>query len=315
MKLWKKIGFFEVPRGLYPWMCSHAQLPTPLPLCNDRVRVFFASRTEDQKSHVAYTDLVLLPEKEAFLVDQISTEPVLYPGPCGNFDEHGVYPSSVIQYGGKYYLYYIGWNRGVEAPLFYASIGLAVSEDGVNFEKESVAPLLARSEHDPCLVTSPHVYVDNGRWRMLYVSGVKWSRDLNGRLQSHYHIKLAEGTSPHDWMRDGRVAIDFAPGETNIARSAVIRDAVGKYQMWFSYVHSSIGTYRIGYADSEDGLLWQRNDQCAGVSLDDEHCRKMACYPAVFEHSGYRYMLYNGDRYGQEGFCVAVLAESARERL
>jgi hypothetical protein len=303
---WKKIGFFSVPTDKFPWMHSHAQLPTPLVIDDGLVRVFFASRNESQRSHIAYTELSIPPDAGSMRVERIATRPVLSPGPFGNFDEHGVYPSCVIFHDGLFYMYFIGWNQGVEEPLFYASIGLATSIDGINFDRDSVAPLLARSDHDPCLVTSPHVYIDNGRWRMSYVSGVKWTRNAVGRLQSHYHIKLAEGTGPRDWQRNGEVAIDFGSGETNIARSALIKGGEKPYRMWFSYVASNIGKYRIGYAESTDGSNWIREDRNAGIMLDNEHCREMVCYPAVFNLYGRHFMVYNGDRFGQAGFCVAV---------
>lgn len=306
--IWRKIGFFPVPRSRYAWMHSHAQLPTALVLNDRLVRIFFACRTQGQRSHIAFTDLVFSPDGERFSVERISEKPVLAPGPVGHFDEHGVYPSCVIHHHGLFYLYYIGWNQGVEAPLFYASIGLAVGDDGENFVPISPAPILSRSEFDPCLVTSPHVYVENERWRMTYVSGVKWTRNQVGRLQSHYHIKLAEGFNPQEWKREGMIAVDFGPGETNIARSTVVRSEQKGYQMWFSYVHSQIGKYRMGYAESKDGTIWHRKDEAAGVGLDDVHCRDMVCYPSIFRLGDQSYMLYNGDGYGEAGFCVAKLS-------
>lgn len=303
--MWEKIGFFEVPHGKYPWMNSHSQLPTPLLLDERLVRIFFATRTKEQRSCVAYVDLLFNENGDNYSISRIASVPVLVPGPVGNFDEHGVYPSCVVRHGGLFYMYYIGWNQGVESPLFYASIGLAIGSDGEKFIPVSPAPILARSEYDPCLVTSPHVYVKDGRWRMTYVSGVKWTRTEQGKLQSHYHIKLAEGLNPSEWNREGKVAIDFGPGETNIARSAVFHDSEKGYRMWFSYVHADIGKYRIGYAESYDGSVWERMDNEAGIGLDNEQCREMICYPSVFRMGSNLYMLYNGDRYGEAGFGVA----------
>lgn len=302
---WRKIGFFELPRGERPWMQSHAQLPTPIVIDDNLVRVFFATRTTSQRSHVTYVDLGISMDGKRVDVEKMSSTPTLSPGAYGCFDEHGVYPSCVVRSNGIYYLYFIGWNQGVEAPLFYASVGLATSEDGINFERDSPAPLLARSRHDPCLVTSPHVYIDDSKWRMTYVSGIKWSRNADGGLQSHYHIKSAEGSGPRHWSRHGQIAIDFKPRETNIARPAVVKIRDGSYRMWYSYVSADIGKYRIGYAESVNGTDWIRMDNRAGVSLDSEDCREMVCYPAVFEVAGRHYMLYNGDQFGRAGFCIA----------
>ncbi|MCG3772919.1 MAG: hypothetical protein JW384_04143 [Nitrosomonadaceae bacterium] len=310
--IWEKIGFFKVPQGRYPWMHSHAQLPTALPLGGQRVRVLFASRTAESRSHIAFADLIFKSNPDRFEVERVSAEPVLLPGPIGFFDEHGVYPSCVVQHDGRYYLYYIGWNQGVEAPLFYAAIGLAISDDGLVFRKHSPAPLLSRSEFDPCLVTSPHVYVEDGHWHMTYVSGIGWNRGAGGKLYSRYHIKSAQADDPFNWRRKGCVAIDFAAGETNLARPCVVKSSSGWYQMWFSYAHSGAGKYRIGYAESKDGIIWDRKDHLSGIGLDNEYAREAICYPCVFTLGTETYMLYNGDCFGEAGFGVAKQVGSRR---
>lgn len=304
--MWKKIAFYSLPEGRPQRAHSHAQLPSALVL-EDKVRVFFAARDASQHSSVDFVDLSLDGERVSF--SAYSEQPVLTPGGIGTFDEHGVFPASVVKHDQKYFMYYIGWNQGAEAPMFYASIGLAVSEDGEHFVKHSVAPIMSRSTHDPCLVTSPHVYIDDGMWRMTYVSGTAWSRKADGTLQSHYHIKCAESQNGIDWRREGKVAIDYAPGETNIARSWVTKLGDETYKMWFSFVSAKIGKYRIGYAESSDGQSWQRNDAMAGIDADDDQSRDMICYPCVFEFAKARYMVYNGDGFGKNGFGVAVWSE------
>ena len=302
--MWKTIGFFSTP-GTPEWMSSHAQLPVSMLLSERDVRVFFAGRTPAQRSHISYVDLRLNAQGEGFDVLHVADQPVLSPGPAGHFDEHGVYPGSIVQHNGLTYLYYIGWIQGIEPPVFYAAIGLAISEDGLNFRRHSPVPLLDRSPHDPCLVTSPHVFVDKGVFRMTYVSGLKWERRTDGGLQSYYHIKQARASNPFDWDRRGDIAIDLGPGETNVARSSVIRDHDGLYKMWFSYVHKGIGKYRIGYAQSRDAWLWERRDALAGIDIGAEHAKEMMAYPHVFAMGEDLFMLYNGDGYGKNGFGIA----------
>jgi predicted GH43/DUF377 family glycosyl hydrolase len=304
---WEKIGFVSLPPNNFDWMRSHCQLPTVLILNERNIRVFFASRTDKQESHVAFMDLELGLNGKSFEIRKLCDSPILSPGPIGYFDEHGVYPSCVIKHQNKFYMFYIGWNKGAEAPLFYANIGLAVSEDGLKFQKISKSPLLSRSEFDPCLVTSPHVYFDDDKWRMTYVSGVRWERsEETGKLQSHYHIKYAESNDLLNWVRQGIVAIDFEENETNIARSSVIKLAETDYRMWYSYVHSQIKNYRIGYAESHDGFSWERKDHLAGIDVDNDFATEMICYPCVFNLGEKFYMLYNGDSYGKNGFGIAL---------
>lgn len=304
--MWKPISFYYLPEKRPCNVTSHAQLPTALTL-GDYVRVFFASRDHNQHSSVYYVDVDISGSNVSF--SEFSSQPVIEPGDVGTFDEHGVFPSSIVAHMGQYFMYFIGWNKGVESPLFYASIGLAASEDGKSFRKLSVAPILSRSKWDPCLVTSPNVFIENGLWRMTYVSGIKWTRGLNGKLQSHYHIKYAESEDGIQWKRDGRVAIDFRPGETNIARSSVVKDHDGSYKMWFSYVHSEIAKYRIGFAKSVDGYHWERTDEEDKIPKDNYHAKDMICYPFVFIFKNKMYMLYNGNNFGKSGFGVAVWEE------
>lgn len=311
--IWRTIGFFKLPEGKNPWMQSHAQLPTAMALGNGPVRVLFATRSVNHVSCIAFADLII-KEDESIKVVNLSTKPVLSPGEPGFFDEHGVFPSCIVPFHGRYYLYFVGWNRGYEAPLFYASIGLAISDDGLNFSRYSIAPLLSRSKWDPCLVTSPHVHVeDDDNWLMTYVSGVKWSRRADGTLQSHYHIKVSTACNPTDWVRNGQVAVDFRPGETNVARPAVVKWDNGRYGMWFCYVRSAIGKYRIGYAESADGRNWVRADHMAGIDVGNDFAKDMICYPCVFRLNEAVYMLYNGDNFGIDGFGIAKLDKGPSE--
>ena len=284
-------------------MQSHCQLPVADRVGGNVYRVYFAARDAGQVSRVGCATVEL---GDAVRLLEIGAAPVLEPGAIGTFDEHGVFPSCIVDMPDRKRMYYIGWNRGAREPLFYASIGLAESMDGGrSWVKYSPAPIMSRSEFDPCLVTSPHVMFHDGRYRMTYVSGVRWE-EAGDRLVSHYHIKYAESADGVQWLRRGRVAIDFAsPLETNVARSWVVADA-GALHMWFCYVRGGTA-YRIGYAASKDYLTWQRNDAAAGISVSETGWdSEMVCYPNVVAHRGRLYMFYNGNRFGRDGFGVAV---------
>lgn len=302
---WDKLGLIYAPDTKKRWMKSHCQLPVADCISGSRYRVYYASRDDFQRSHVGYVEIDLAnPTK----VLDVSSEPVLEPGPIGFFDEHGVYPSSIVNVGARKFMYFIGWNRGYKQPLFYASIGLAVSENGGRtYRRVSRAPIMARSEYDPCLVTSPHVFLDNGVWRMTYVSGTKWEETASGQLKSFYHIKYAESRDGMTWQRDGRVAIDFSSAaETNIARSSVLKQD-GTYRMWYSTIKSPANSYRIGYAESDDCLTWTRHDSSVGIDVSTVGFdSEMICYPHVISCGSRAYMFYNGNGFGRDGFALAV---------
>ena len=236
---------------------------------------------------------------------EVCPQPVLEPGPMGHFDDHGIYAASAVCDGEKIYLYTIGWNPGPTPPLFTAAVGLAVSEDGgLHFRKWSAAPIMGRSEHDPCLVTSPFVMKQKDQWRMWYVSGFRWQETDKG-LQSFYNIKYATSEDGVQWKREGIVCLDHCvPEEKNIARTWVSRQPTG-YEAWFSFDRGQ--GYRIGFAVSENGVEWQRKDEEAGMALSSEGFDAEAmAYPAVIEHAGRHFMFYNGNGFGRDGIGLAV---------
>ena len=300
---WKKLGLIFSPNQRFDWMYSHAQLPVANHLEGSIYRVYFASRTREQQSQIGYVELDIT---KPYNILYVSEKPIFTPGPIGFFDEHGVFPASIVDYKGKKWLYYIGWSKGYKQPLFYASIGLAISNDGGRtFHRYSRAPILSRSEHDPCLVTSPHVFIDGDICKMTYVSGIKWE-DVNGKLKSYYHIKYAESKDGVNWDRKGIVSIDFrSDKESNIARSCVIKES-SSYKMWYCYVYDTT-PYRIGYAESEDCIHWLRKDYMVGISVSAQGFdSEMMCYPNVVVHKAIKYMFYNGNRFGHDGFGLAI---------
>jgi predicted GH43/DUF377 family glycosyl hydrolase len=298
---WRKLGLVFTPSGQRPWMQSHAANPVALGLGGDLYRAYFATRDDHNRSHVGYVEFNLTRPQQTL---RLSDQPVLSPGPLGYFDDHGVYASSIVAHENKLLLYYMGWNPGLREPMFYTSIGVAVSEDnGETFRKLFKSPILSRSEFDPWMVSAPFVMLDNERWRMWYISGFKWE-ETEGELRSFYHIKYAESDDGIRWERQGIVSLELQPGERNIARPCAIKGKNG-YQAWYS--HNAGKGYRIGYAESDDGYAWTRLDSQAGISVSESGWDSEAlAYPWVFVHGDRKYMLYNGNNFGREGFGLAV---------
>ena len=298
---WEKLGKVFGPAGEADWLQSHASLPLPWRLEDRRYRVYFASRDARNRSHVGFVEIDLGAPHEVL---ERSSQPALAPGPLGHFDHYGVYPASLAQWGDELWLYYIGWSPGVEPPLFTAAIGLAISRDGgLTFERTSPAPLLARGEHDPCLVTSPCVIPDGDGWTMHYVSGRRWDR-IDGKPASYYDIKRATSPDGRAWRRDGVVSIPLGPGERNLARPCVV-PGPGGYRMWYS--RASGQGYRPGYAESGDGLHWTRRDEAVGIEVSADGWDSDAiAYPWVVVEGDHEFMFYNGNGYGRDGFGLAV---------
>ena len=65
--------------------------------------------------------------------------------------------------------------------------------------------------------------------------------------------------------------------------------------------------YRIGYAESADGLTWNRMDGAAGIDVSEHGFDDvMLTYPSVYRHRGVEHLLYNGNGFGLTGIGHAV---------
>ncbi len=300
MGRWRRLGRLALDTSAAPWALTHAALPIVEALGDGTWSVYLSARDAEGRARIGRAPLTLNPSPR---FGSLEPEPVLDLGALGAFDDSGVTGSSLVKANGRRYLYFTGWSRGVTVP-FYLSAGVAVSEGSEQFRRVSAGPLLDRSAIDPFLTASPHVLLDDGVWRMWYVSGTNWSATPAGPRHA-YHVRYAESSDGLTWRRDGHVCLDYASAdEYAFARPCVVRDD-DAYRMWYAVRGTS---YRIGYAESGDGRAWQRLDEEGGlVPEGDGWEADMVEYPWVFDAHGSRYMLYNGNDYGKTGVGVAIL--------
>ena len=148
----------------------------------------------------------------------------------------------------------------------------------------------------------------DGCLRMWYWSCTHWSESPKG---IHYNTVIRHAKSPDGIHWDASDEICIAPDfqdEYAVGRPCVLRES-GIYKMWYSIRSHSEG-YTIGYAESGDGLRWERQDERAGIRKSDAGWdAEMVCYPYVFEVNGIYYMVYNGNHCGKTGFGYAVLEQ------
>jgi hypothetical protein len=300
---WVKRGLILKPPTHLPWAKSHAALPMVGATNGTRVQVYFSARDERSRAQIGRASIDLdNPAAEP----EFEPEPLIRLGPRGAYDDSGVTGGCLVEEAGRQYLYFSGWSLAVGVPFLFF-IGCAVSTDqGATFEKVSAAPVLGRNRFDPFLTASPSVLVEGGVWRMWYVSSTGWS--AGSETEPNYNIRYAESRDGIEWRPTGRTCIDYSyAGEHAIARPHVMKDGA-VYRMWYSHRGDS---YRIGYAESADGLQWTRKDAEAGITVSaDGWDSEMVAYPWVGEIGGRTRMLYNGNSFGRTGIGEALLDKS-----
>lgn len=314
---WVKKGLIYCPKGDLCFSKSHAQVPVVDYIKSENIfRVYFSTRDDKSRSLPSYIEL---DADNPTNILKIADNPILDLGDIGTFDDCGVMPSWIIEHGQEKYLYYIGWNvRNTIA--YHNSVGLAISSDGgKSFKKFSEGPLWDRDYIEPHYSGTSCVIIDeNGKWKNWYLSCTEW-RMIDGKSEPRYHIKYAESDDGINWKRDGSIAIDYSgDDEAGIVKASVIKCG-DLYRMWFSYRNFANyrtdvnNSYRIGYAESSDGINWKRydyNESPFGLDVSqDGWDSKMVEYPHVIKHKNKLLMFYNGNGFGASGFGYAIYEE------
>jgi sucrose-6-phosphate hydrolase SacC (GH32 family) len=246
----------------------------------------------------------------------VSAKTVIPLGELGCFDEHGIFPMSVIRHGGAVYGYTCGWSRRVSVSVD-TSIGLAISRDeGLTFQRVGDGPVLAASLHEPYLVGDGFVKVIGGIFHMWYIFGTGWKKFSAGAAPDRtYKIGHATSRDGINWVKEeARQIISDCLGVDESQALPTVIEINGRYHMFFCFRQSfdfrknSEFGYRIGHAWSDDLVNWTRDDANPHLAATPGAWdADMLCYPHVFECDGKVYLLYNGNEFGRYGFGLAVL--------
>lgn len=301
--MWIKQGriFYLEPA---PNRSTHAQVPTPY-VMEDRIRIFYACRNNG-KAFVAYFDLA----KDLKTILKVHEQPVFDKGKPGMFDADGVMPSCVLPVGDEIWLYYIGWSELKNRSRYQNEIGIAVSKNnGETFERMYEGPIMGRSRMEPGLAVMPFVIKDGDTFRCWYQSGTGW-HFIDGQYEPTYVIKYAESVDGIEWERWPHQCIQDDYSLEAFSRPSVIyKDGIFKMRVCVrgsEDYRGGFGSYRIDYAESKDGVRFERDYDDIALGEEGEWDSQMQCYPYVIEINGKRIMLYNGNDFGQTGIGLAI---------
>jgi len=181
-------------------------------------------------------------------------------GSGGDYDSVGVWHPFVINDGGTYKMWYTGWN-GSNSRILYAT-----SIDGIAWTKESMVLDIGNpGALDDFGVVIPQVIKDGLEYKMWYT----------GEDGSTERILYANSSDGVNWNKQGLVLDTGAPGQlddTDVRTYHVLKE-YGEYKMWYGGFDGS--TYRMLYANSSDGISWNKQGLAVNVgspgALDDTH--------------------------------------------
>jgi hypothetical protein len=309
MGQWVKKAWIAKADGQFEWNKSHIYV-----VCADTspehiIRIYYSARNKAGQSVASFFEI----SKKDLKVSYWHPEPILPMGTAGYFDDSGLTPTWIMDVGSEKWLYYVGWNVHNTVP-YHNAIGLATSTDGIHFTKKVPGPVISTIANEPLFNGTASIILDQGIFKMWYLNCIAWLPH-NGQLEPSYHIKYASSADGINWQRNGQVAIELAANEGGISRPTVLLED-NIYKMWYSYRGkytyrtNKAESYRIGYAESVDGITWQRKDHEAGLSVSETGWDSdMVEYPNVVKFDNKKIMFYNGNGFGASGFGYAIWQE------
>ncbi|MBQ3848240.1 MAG: hypothetical protein II748_05245 [Clostridia bacterium] len=294
---------------------------------NGTIYLFYAGDNPGGKRQVRLATAPL-SDPENFTFRGIMLENAEEPG---RFDyAWNVLPHVVKLPDGTYYMLFTG-NCGAGKTLAsFPGIGCAFSDDLLHWRKYSGNPVMtADGETDGGLVglAGGGLFVEplegNGYKLHFYYTACPTAGD-NVFLDQQKKCNYATSTDGIHWTKHGTVhRRSTARDYENIASTGgpVLRDSDGLLMHWYSAIGSRFGIYSICYAESTDGIHWNKGERNGdNLSLgpclrdttlwhlgrNDRWENDSVSYPGVIKAGDSFRLFYSGNDYGEGGIGTAV---------
>ena len=301
---WIKKGLIYNVDDRISFATNTAMTPNPFILKDEEIRVYCAFRDQDGRARIGYVDV---SQKDPSVILKVSNKPCLDLGAKGMFDDNGVILGDVLRVEDKIYMYYVGFQH-VQNAKFMACSGLAISSDnGETFERVKPTPIADRVPNAVFGRCIHSVLFDEGIFKIWYSVIYGWEY-INGIPYPQYDIRFVESEDGiHIKDDDGIHCIGCQGNEYRIGRPRVTKKAPNSYEMRYTF-DTRDKEYIAGFATSEDGIHWKREDEKSGlVKSESGWDGEMACYPVEIETKYGTYLFYDGNGMGATGFGYAQL--------
>ena len=302
---WISYGNIFNPKKYLKWAKSHSWVPTPIIIKNSVARVFFAARDFENHSNICYFDISLDDPKKIL---KYSKSPILKKGRLGCFDDCAVIPSHVIKVKNKYYMYYVGWTRGMSVP-YISSIGLATSNNiNGKFKRYSEAPIIGRNSYDPIFTASCFVQYKKNKFYMIYTSNKSWKN--KPYLKPNYDLKIANSSDGIFWKIGNKFLLKKNKNEMAITRPWILSLKKKTFLIYSYKNYKNKGrNYKIGVAEKRKNNFIRKDSSIEIFNNKDFFDNKMQEYAGIIEYKNFLYMFYNGNNYGEKGIGLAVITK------
>lgn len=192
----------------------------------------------------------------------------------------------VVKFKDKYLLWYTGQHNNKSA------IGLAISDDGIHYERYSKNPVLLATEiFEGQSIMNPCVIWNNGehKFQMWYAAGENYEPDV---------ICYAESFDGVHWQKRNKpvlTAYKKHPWEQHKVGGCDIQILDNGTYIMYYIGYQNVDVARICYATSKDGIQWERPEDNLLISPSKGSWDADAIYkPTVIFYDKKLMMWYNG---------------------
>jgi len=250
--------------------------------------------------------------------------PLFDVGASGAFDDLWCVLPCVHRVHNRWHLYYTGRGKSGVGLQSFRGIGLAVSDDLLNWTKYSLQPVLLgdgfpQYENNAGIAGGGRIVEVAGEGstllRMYYTLAV--GTPSENRLIDQCKLSvIAHSRDGIEWL-DKRIVLEPRL-EADYENAATIALNIWPVEHGYHAIYAGIGTrfgaYSICEAQSLDGLHWERGEPDENLALTpqgDGWESKMVEYPNVIEEKGPENnnrlrLFYCGDGYGATGIGTAL---------
>lgn len=247
--------------------------------------------------------------------------PVLDLGRPGAFDSRWCVLPCVRRFGDQWHLYYSG-HEGTDLGLqSFPGIGLALSRDGLRFERHSPAPIITGDQtrefpRNRGVAGGGSILdeerADGTRQYRMYYTLATGTKNKDVRIDQEKHCAVCHSRDGITWT-DHRLILsprrEVSNEDIAVAAPFVWRDR-RLYRMLYCGIGTRWGFYSISEAVSEDGYLWQRGEGDGNLALTPDSRSAWECqmveYPCVVREPGRLRLFYCGNGYGTTGIGTAT---------
>jgi predicted GH43/DUF377 family glycosyl hydrolase len=179
--------------------------------------------------------------------------PIMSGGADGTWSRHVFTPSVLYNPDSTRYEMWFGTSTNGGYPYH---VGFANSDDGVNWTQHPDPVLEPKAgTWDASTVLSARVIRENGQYKMWYSGWSPTSKGGIGYATSTDGINWAKDTLNNPVIPVG--SADWEAGGQDWFCVLPVQD--GGYKMWYNASNASYTKNSIGFATSDDGIVWQRD--------------------------------------------------------